>query len=165
MSWKLILQHLVLKINYRHCGVELLISEKTGSVVVYPVSHACAHVRKHTHAYSHSYFYHFLLVFHVSSTQTLAKEKFLEFIGHIKQHFMKTSRLTYFTNDIQKKLKCFIKGSLHLDLRPDNLLLGKLQPQISVFKRFSVLLIVIILVVTQTLFYICRYAFLYKRNY
>ena len=64
----------------------------------------------------------------VSSTQTLAQIKSAEFIGHINQHFMTTSPLTYVTNGIQDFVKCSIKGWVHLDLRPDHMLCVKLQP-------------------------------------
>ena len=59
-------------------GVELLISEITGSVLAYSVSNIM-----------------------VSTTQTLAQIKSQEYIGHIKQHFTTASSLTYVTNCIQ----------------------------------------------------------------
>ena len=41
----------------------------------------------------------------VSTIQTLSQIKSQEFIGHIQQHFMTTSHLTYVTNGIQDFLK------------------------------------------------------------
>ena len=60
----------------------------------------------------------------VSTTQTPSEIKSQEFVGHIKQLFRTTSLLTsgnqYFVN-------CCIKGWVHRDLRPDNMLLGRLN--------------------------------------
>ena len=61
----------------------------------------------------------------VSTTQTQTQVKSQEIYGHIKQHFMTTSPLTYVTKAIQK---CCIKNWMHLDLRPANKLVGGLQP-------------------------------------
>ena len=52
----------------------------------------------------------------VSTTQTLSQIKSQEFIG------------SYVINGIQDLVKCCIKGWVHLDLRPDNMLFGGLQP-------------------------------------
>ena len=64
----------------------------------------------------------------VSTTQTLSEIKSQEIIGHIKQHFMTTSPLTYVTNDIQDFVKILYKSWVHLDLRADNMLYGGLHP-------------------------------------
>ena len=53
----------------------------------------------------------------VSTTQTVSQMKSQEIIGHIKQHFMTTSPLTYVTNGIQDFVKCCIKRWVHLDLQ------------------------------------------------
>ena len=47
---------------------------------------------------------------------------------HIQNHFMTTWPITYITNGIQDFVKSCIKRCVHLDLRPDNMLLGGLQP-------------------------------------
>ena len=92
------------------------ITKIIGSVFAYPVPH--------------NYFYHLpvsstycsnIMVF---STQTLAQIKSQEFIGYIKPHFMTTSPVTYVTNGIQDFVKCWV----NFDLRPDNMLFGRLQP-------------------------------------
>ena len=60
-------------------GVELLISETTGSVLDYPVLHTqmtCLFLS---------------LTVIISSTQTLPQTKSQEFTGHIKQRFVTTS--------------------------------------------------------------------------
>ena len=92
-------------------GVEMLISEITGSIIAYPVPH--------THF--------FILNIMVSTTQTLPQIKSHEIIGDIKQHFMSTSPLTYVKKGIQDFVKCCIKSWVHLDIRPNNMLFGGLQ--------------------------------------
>ena len=101
---------------------ELLISEKTGSILVYPVR-----TKKQTFMLilitSHLCFeYHCINYTNTTSNQSQ------EFISHIKQRFMTTGLLTYVTNGIQDFIKCCIKSRVHLDLPPDNMPFGGLQP-------------------------------------
>ena len=67
----------------------------------------------------------------VSTTQTLifylSQTKSEEFIGHIQKHFITVPHI----NDIEDFVKCCIKRWLHLNVRPDNMLFGRLQPIIS----------------------------------
>ena len=53
----------------------------------------------------------------ISTTQTLTQIKSLGFIAHIKQHFMTINPLNILLN-----------AGVHLELWPDNMLFGKLQP-------------------------------------
>ena len=57
-----------------------------------------------------------------------SQNKSQEIIRHIKQHLMTTSPLTYVTNGIQAFVKCCIKSWVHLNLRPENMLFGQMQP-------------------------------------
>ena len=59
----------------------------------------------------------------VSSTQTVAQIKLQGFIGHI--NFFMTNPVTS-TNDIKDIAKCCIKSWLHLNLRPNMMLFGRL---------------------------------------
>ena len=100
-------------------GPDLLISEITGSVLDYLVPH------------NNKMYWVFLSLpinIMVSTTQTVSQIKSQEFIGHIQKHFITTSLLTYVTNGIQEFVKWCIKGWVHLDLRPDNMLFDGLQP-------------------------------------
>ena len=97
-------------------GVELLISERTGSVLDYPVP-------RKTFLLLPTY----LLNIKLSTTQTFSQIKPQEVIGHTLQHFM-TGSLTYLNNDIQDLVKCCIKRWVLLDLRPVNMLFGGVQP-------------------------------------
>ena len=67
----------------------------------------------------------------LNTTQTLLQIKSQEFIGHLKRHFMTTNPLTYVISDIQEFVKCCIKSWVHLDLRPNNMLFGRLQPAVG----------------------------------
>ena len=64
----------------------------------------------------------------VSTKQTPSQINSQKIIGHIKQHFMTTSPFTYVTNGIHNFVKCCIKSWVHLDLCPENMLFGGLQP-------------------------------------
>ena len=65
--------------------------------------------------------------YHLSSTQTLSQIKSQDFSAPYK-NTITTSPLTYAANSIQDFVKCCIKRSVHLHLRPDNMLFGGLQP-------------------------------------
>ena len=67
----------------------------------------------------------------VSTTQTLSQIKSQEFISQINQHFMIISPLTYVTNGIQEFVKCCSKSWVHLDIRPNDILLGRLQSLVA----------------------------------
>ena len=60
----------------------------------------------------------------VPTTQTLPQIKSQELNGHIKQHFVTTSPLTYVTNGILGFAICSIIGWVHLD----NMQFGGLKP-------------------------------------
>ena len=58
----------------------------------------------------------------------MAQIKSPVFICHIKQHFMTINPLVYVINGLRDFVKCYIKRCVHLDLQPDNMLFGGLQP-------------------------------------
>ena len=51
---------------------------------------------------------------------------------------MTTSPLTYVINDIQEFVKSCIKSGVHLDLRPNNMLFGRLQPLAVICKWITI---------------------------
>ena len=65
----------------------------------------------------------------VSSTQTLAQIKSQKFIGHKNQQFMTKWSLVYVTNYTLDFVKCCFKTWVHLDLWPNKILFGRLQPK------------------------------------
>ena len=83
--------------------VDLIISEITGSVLAYLVQHtkmSCLFLSLTT----------YLLNVMVSTIQTLSQTKSWELIGHIQQHFISTSPLTYVTNGIHDFVIIFFYG-------------------------------------------------------
>ena len=64
----------------------------------------------------------------VSTTQEVAQNKSQEFIDRIKQHFLTKPPLKHVTHCIRDLVKCCVKGCVHLDLRPDNMLFGAPRP-------------------------------------
>ena len=84
----------------------------------------------------------YLLNILVSTIQTLSQITSQDCTGHIQKHLITTGPLTYVTNGIQDFVKCYIKSWVHLDLRPDNMLFGGLQPTIckTYFNRIKYLM-------------------------
>ena len=64
----------------------------------------------------------------VCTTQTLSHIKSQQIIGHMKQHFMTASPLTYVINGIQDFVKCCIKVQCIPTFDPKNMLFCGLQP-------------------------------------
>ena len=95
-----ILQHLTFEINHRKWGVELLISAQKMSCLFLSLTSSLSNIMLY-------------------NTQILS---------YIKQRFM-TNLVTCITTGIQNVVKCCIKSWVHLDLRPNNMLFGRLQPQ------------------------------------
>ena len=111
-----ILQQLTFEINLKKWGIELLISEITGST----------HFRTKNVMLIFTTSYLSFKYLGIYYTNTISNQTTDNYRPH-KPNFMTTRPLTYVTNGIQGFEKCCIKRWVHFDLRPD-MLFGGLQP-------------------------------------